>query len=375
MLAAKLGKAAVKVGGGLVGGAVIDRLSKTHKNSSETQQAQAPGPSKVPHSLLRTGDQRLHDISQRIAPAQEANPVTEGIANQYNKRVNLLKKFQTVITQPSQSMHNVEKALHDLKDDARTLQGAANIARGNASITPQEATKLTHAVATDTVQGAYKTAKGAASAAIASVTTTPKGVQHVADAMSHRISHETTAAAAGLAATHTAATAIGMIPHPVAKLVSIGLKVGGTAATGAQLSETMREASGKTSDSATGKALGEVLREKATNKAHSDAAPAPSTSLINVAQPTSMDSRKAALCHAIQPQSTTRQNLPGSVTQCVEKWMTENWAPADTQPSDKKQSLQIILDDPLAEESSDDEETTEPLHATHQRSVAMEPGI
>ncbi|MCF7696271.1 hypothetical protein KPG66_09245 [Mycetohabitans sp. B2] len=375
MLAAKLGKAAVKVGGGLAVGAMIDRLSKTNENSSEAQKVQAPGPSRVPNSLLRTGNQRLNDISQRIAPSENANPVTEGIVNQYNKRVNLLKKFGTVITQPDQTRQNVQTALHDLADDARTLQGAANIARGNASITPQEATKITHAVATDSVEGTYKTVKAAASAAIASVTTTPEGVQQVADAMSSRISHDTTAAAAGLGAANAAAAAIGMIPHPAAKVASAVLKIGGTAATGAQLSEKMREASGKTSDSATGKVLGEVLREKATNKAHSNAAPVPSTSLNTATQPTSMDSHRAALCHAIQAQSTTRPKLPASVTQSVEKWMTENWAPAETQTSDKNQSLQVILEDPLAEASSDDEETTETLQATHQHSVAMEPGI
>lgn len=191
--------------------------------------------------------------------------------------------------------------------------------------------------------------------------------------MSSRISHDTTAAAAGLGAANTVAAAIGMISHPAAKVASVVLKIGGTAATGAQLSETMREASGKTSDSATGKALGEVLREKATNKAHSNAALVPLTSLTTVTQPTSMDSRKAALCHAIQ--STTRPKLPASVTQSVEKWMTENWAPAETQTSDKNQSLQVMLEGPLAEALSDDEETTEPLHATHQRSVAMESSI
>ncbi|WP_323072583.1 hypothetical protein [Mycetohabitans endofungorum] len=363
---------AAKIGGGFVGGVIIDRLSKRDNNASETETVQTTNSPKVPNSILQTGNQRLGDISRRIAPAEGANPIVEGITHQYDKRVGLVDKCRTLITQPSQSVQNAQTAFQDLADDARTVQGAVNITRGNASITPQEATQITGAVIADTAQGAYKTARGAASAALASVTTTPEGIQQVAETIKGRATHDAAAAAAGLTATTAVATALGMVPHPAAKAASIVLKVGGPAAAGADLSEKARKASGKTSGSAAKKVIGEVLREKATNKTPSDTAPAPSTSLTAAAKSTPINS-----FHAMQLASTIRQNPQMSLTQCVGKWMDKNWAPTakksasenlflrqDSEPMEKGAAL-----DEEEVEAENDENTTEPSPAASAQDI------
>jgi hypothetical protein len=255
---------AAKTGGTILVGVAVDRAANL-RGARQTPAVdptggQQPGTSS---GFLRTGNQCLADAQRKIAPKPESNIVRDAVKAQIDKRVSLVEKARVILSDPQAARENAQSGIANLKNDVDTLRGAAQIAAGNASLTPGEAATIAGAVAKDTATGAYGAAKAFVKGTYAAATTTEDGVRQLANAVTERAGHDALQAGAGVAISNTLATAVGAIPHPAAKIAAVGIRVTGNLAAGAKASEMMREVGGASDDaSATMQAVGKALRSK-----------------------------------------------------------------------------------------------------------------
>ncbi|VWD54672.1 hypothetical protein BLA18110_07964 [Burkholderia lata] len=262
-----LGRVAIQIGkavGTVATGIAIDRAT----NPSGTQSTPSPGPTggQAPgkHQWPLTGDQRLANAAREIAPDPGADVFRDGIDAQFNKRGELFNKLQAFIENPGAMADRIGQEINQVKDDVNTIRGAFAIGSGGASLTRSEVGTIASAAAIDAGNGIYGAAKAIANGAYVAATTTPGGIEKISDAVTQRVDHDIKQAVTGAAVSSAVAGAIGAIPHPLAKVASVAINVSGKLATGAQLSESLREAGGSSDDaSATQQAVGEILRSKA----------------------------------------------------------------------------------------------------------------
>ncbi|MEA3117925.1 MAG: hypothetical protein QOI13_1195, partial [Paraburkholderia sp.] len=232
---------------------------------------------------LLTGNQRLADAARQIAPQPGSSVLQGAVEAQVKKRSALVDKVCAIAADPRAAVGRLEKGVENIRDDVNTVRGATAVVSGSASLTKAEAAAIAVAVATDAHTGLYRITKAAVTGTFAAATTTQEGVQEVAGALTRRAERDIKQAAAGVAISGAIAAAVGAIPHPAAKVASAVISATGKLATGAQISESLRDvggapdAAGATSatsattetsaTSETKRAMGEILRTKIDNGA------------------------------------------------------------------------------------------------------------
>jgi hypothetical protein len=252
-----------RTGVGIGVGVMIDRAA----NIRGAKVTPAPDPVAEPRSgfwsVLQTGNQRLADAARQIAPQPGSSVLQAAVEAQVDKRSALMDKVCALVRNPRAAVERLGKSAENIRNDVNTVRGATAIASGSVSLTKGEAATIAGAVATDTATGLCGAAKAIVSGTYAAATTTQEGVENVAGALARRVDRDIKQAAAGVAISSTVAAALGAIPHPAARVASAVIGATSKLATGAQVSESLRDVGGSSDDAgATKRAVGEILRTK-----------------------------------------------------------------------------------------------------------------
>lgn len=263
--------------GVMAAGAVVERMAH---NMIQAEATTAPDPlPRSPKPLHGSGDQRLSQLAQRIAPADDASVVGQGLSGQIRRREKLLQNAEVVLGNPAEAGRQLQQSWNGLASDLQVVHGAANVASGRARISAAEAGAVVHAgvrkqgqLALDHLKNldvrgaavaAYRGVGKAAEASYVAGTTSEQGAADLTGAMRARLNHEVGAAAVGASASHAAAAVLGAIPHPAAKLAAIGIRASGMLAAGGQISEALHTAAaGDHPGDGAMAAAADVLREK-----------------------------------------------------------------------------------------------------------------
>jgi hypothetical protein len=104
-------------------------------------------------------------------------------------------------------------------------------------LTTSDGARLAKAGVESAENSLVATAKGMFAAA----TTSKSTVEQLGQTVTDRATHEAKTLASGVAVSQGLATAVGMVPHPAAKIASAVIRTTGPAAAGAKASEAMRE--------------------------------------------------------------------------------------------------------------------------------------
>lgn len=207
-------------------GVALDRMSQTRPQA----------PANQPPKPLRTGSAILDGISQRTKLPEDApNPLAQGVQSQAQHRVDLASKLQQIARNPELAAQNATHMFEDVKKDVQVLHGAGKIAQDG--LTPSDGVRLAKAGA----QSAENSIAAMARGAFAGVTTSPGSIEKLSETVQERAKHEAASIGAGFAASQALATAVGMIPHPVAKGASVAIRMTGQAAAGSNASEALRK--------------------------------------------------------------------------------------------------------------------------------------
>lgn len=176
--------------------------------------------------------------------------------NQVQNRINLASKLGTLAADPQRAMDNASHATQQLSNEVKVLHGVAVIAE-EGQLTPSDGARLAKAA----VESGGKSLANLAKAGYAAATTSPSAVKALGEAVTDRVSHEATVIAAGLVSSQAAAAAVGLIPHPGAKLVAAAIRTTGQMAAGANASEVLRRGTADVTGPI-GKEIAAIAREK-----------------------------------------------------------------------------------------------------------------
>jgi len=266
-----------RVMGTVAAGVAIDRVARGIADAKATA---APNPLSGQGAALHgSGDQRLHQLAENIAPAPNANAIRDAYQAQLTRRASVLRDAQVVAGNPAEAGRQLAQGARSLVNDLQVAHGAVNVATGQARIEQKDGAYVAQAGVrkglnkisehlsnlnlVDAYRGVRDAVKGTAEATYVAGTVSEKGMQEMAGAVRSRSAHEVSTAAAGLVMTRGAAAALAAIPHPAAKVAGAVLTVTGSLATGAQLSKALhRMAGGDQTKEGAMAAAAEVLREK-----------------------------------------------------------------------------------------------------------------
>jgi hypothetical protein len=245
---------------GVGAGVLIDRAAKLVSTEPEGAQHSK--------SLLRTGNQRLEAVAATLQPPASESIAQAAVQAQFHKRVEAAAKAETIVRDPLAAGRRFVDGVYTLKQDVDVLRGISRVASGRADLTANDAAAIGAAAARDSAKSTFGMAKAAVAGSFAAATTNQQGVARVAEAAAARIDHDVRQSGAGWAISNTAAGLIGQIPHPFAKVASVGIKVTGNVAFGADMSGKLKTLGGSAPDApATTQALAAVLRGKAARGA------------------------------------------------------------------------------------------------------------
>ncbi|MCW7541295.1 hypothetical protein OOT46_26140 [Aquabacterium sp. A7-Y] len=221
-----------QTGATILTGVAIDRMSQQPREAAPTPRPTAP---------LRRGDEVLGGLAQRARLGSEApNPLVHGGLSQIENRRNAADKLMTIARNPERAAEHAARMVDDVKSDVQFVQGAVKIAQGG-QLTTGDGVRLAKAAAQSTENSVVAAARGL----YAGVTTSQAGVDDFAKSVSERVTYEGQSVAAGVAASQTLAAAVGMIPHPAAKIGAAAIRISGQVAAGSKASEAVRELGGQ----------------------------------------------------------------------------------------------------------------------------------
>lgn len=253
-----LGRAAIGLGAA-IGGVIADHANKQRKKAEN-----APGAEPVAGpSGLRRGDEILKQKTEKWTPDPNSNVLLDAAHKQVQKRVDVVDKTIGAVTNPEQSMENLKHIGENLKEMGQAIYGAHQIATGNVEISPGDVADVSKGAAIDVANNTKNVVAGAIKGAYAGATVSKEGIEQTAAALNDHVINEAETALAGVAISQGAATVIGAIPHPAAKVAAAAIRYLGPMAAGATFSEKMREAHDNLHGSETGKAVGKVLKNAA----------------------------------------------------------------------------------------------------------------
>ncbi len=229
-------------------GVVTERIAQSQRERDASPPSAPAEPKRPPHPLARSGsgNERAMRLAQSIHPDADRNTVFEGVVKKVGNMGKTAGNTAAVVKNPEmftkQDMEKVRQNWH-------ATVGFGKLAAGTETLTMSDAARLGQAGVKDAVERfdptkPWEAAKTVADTAYAVGTTRQEGIDAFTAAGQALVKSEAKEALAGSAAVHALAAGLRRSRNPKYKAAGLVLEAWNTAASGTQMSETMRELGG-----------------------------------------------------------------------------------------------------------------------------------